>query len=175
MIEQTHRQNSHVEHHRYKLNNNAKADSMSLNGVHLKKTWKVFTSSQSVLDKSVRTKMNPDGILDYQKFIPATGVVTYDSLAYYRETAPSFRMEDMALKGYKELAEIARAFGLDPVGRPPHVLTRDILKAQAQISKDQGREVNRIPNPNEVLAEAEKMKAQQRYEALKKDPVSTDR
>lgn len=121
-------------HHRYKLNRNCPHKSMGLEGVPLDKNWKSFMYPQA-LQKHIKNKANPDAIVDYEAYIPATGLIIESSEDLFNKRYPKFTSETLLAMKRDELAKIAKAYGVDSVKKRDEFLARLIMEKQIEVKE----------------------------------------
>lgn len=119
-------------HYKYRLNENSEHESLCLETVNLiKNEWtKPMLNKVDKLDKHIRTKVNPEGIVDFQKYIPADGKILKDSYAEFTRELDNYTMEQLLVKKRPELNYIAESYGIDPVNKSNQFLTKLIVEAQ---------------------------------------------
>jgi hypothetical protein len=114
MIQGTHDIKS--ERHRYMLNSNFKnAISASIEGKILNRDkWSMgFMYPVTEFKKYIKTKNNPDGIIDYESYIPENMRVTYSSSDAFKSKPKYTQPEKLVLMDRKELIELADGFGIE--------------------------------------------------------------
>lgn len=123
---------------RYRLNENANGDRMAVERFTLsKKEWLVVPSLLSGLRKWVRTKENPKGILDYEKYIPNTNEVVYSSKYYYESKPMKVSRELLLSYNRKQLCEVGYVWGIMD-NYPDKVLIQKIMEKQEEALRVMG-------------------------------------
>lgn len=124
--------------YQYTINENAVngndefLDSMQLEGLSFKRdVWLSHNSRIGGLDRYVKTKMNPTGILDYREFRTDDEKVTYSSKDAFNEVADKiYDFEELSLMDRLEIVKIAKIYNIPLSGKTNKRLTKDILDMQ---------------------------------------------
>ena len=127
--------------YRYTLNENARdgkgelCNSMQLEGISFKKGgWFIHHSRMTELEKYIRTKKNPKGILDYQEYRSEIDVVEYDSREAFDEIPDKlYSMDELLLMEKYELAKIAKMYNISLIGKREKKIIRDIIEVQNEV------------------------------------------
>lgn len=137
--------NLHAKHWFYKLNKNSKqfTTGMFMETIPLTKDWGMgYMTERESLKRYIRTKLNPDAIIDYEIRVPATGEVFFSSEEVFKKKVKAFSHEHLLIKERPELVQIAHTYNIDPIGKTATVLVKKILEAQSKINEDGGGLLN---------------------------------
>jgi hypothetical protein len=138
-------------HYRYKLNENAGAESVSVEGTHLTKSnWLVSMHKLRKLDNYIRTTTNPTGIVDCDEFVPTSGKVLNSNVENMQAEPKEFEQRDLEDLSRAELDRIAAYYNIKSNSVVTDVLIKNIL--QAQRTKF-GRNLKKKEKAKEVEAE----------------------
>lgn len=139
--------------HRYRLNDNAVADSIKVEGVQLTKNWRDFDRYYDVLDNYIKTKDSPYGIVDYEEYNPFTNGVVNSSVTNFSKRLPQYKREVLATMKRPQLVEIAKTLNINPVLKRDAFLINLILEKQ---EKYKALGTNNQPEENEKVQDASK-------------------
>lgn len=121
-------------HWRYKLNENEPLQSKSVEGVILSKEWtKLSMDRKPQLEKHFRSRLNPNGIIDYEQVIPEGGVILRSSKELFEKELKIYKIEELTLMKRLELTDVANQYGITSVNKTNDFLIKLILKAQNEM------------------------------------------
>jgi len=127
--------------YQYTINENAVnvdnefLDSLQLEGLSFKRDkWLSHNSRIGNLDRYIKTKMNPTGILDYQEFRTDDEKVMYSSKDAFNEVADKiYNFEELSLMDRLEIVNIAKIYNLPLSGKTNKRLVKEILETQTNM------------------------------------------
>lgn len=136
-------------HYRYKLNDKAPADRMGVEGVTLTKDWTPFKYKlHDKLHHHIRSPQNPEGMIDYEEFIPGKNLtkdVVVDSPTSRADTPLKFYTRDqLGTMNLMELREIGKYYGIDPVNKKEDWMRKKIIEKQREKFPDEDLTVNPV-------------------------------
>ena len=140
--------------YRYKLVSDYPENGISFKGIHLNKTYKDFSSLQAILMPEVRTKQNPEGIIDYTMYDSISKEVLFDSFHYFNAEPKKNGYEALCHMSRKEIEELANIYGLPTKNAVNSILIKRILKEQDMYFSPNA--IKEIKEKVERLKEAEK-------------------
>ncbi len=122
--------------YRYRLNKNSKFDTITLEGVSLgKESWRCRNFKVTALDRHIRTRSNPEGMVDYERYERGTGKVIESNL-YVETDFKDIQTYDPAELQYmdrEEIVKIANQHGIPTIHQRSNFLIKKILEAQGKI------------------------------------------
>jgi hypothetical protein len=122
-------------HWRYRLNENEELDNKSVEGVILSKEWtKLSLESKPQLEKYIRSKLNPNGIVDYEQVIPEGGKIIRSSKELFEKELKMYTIEQLTLMKRPELVDVGSFYGITSINKTNDFLIKLILKAQSEYS-----------------------------------------
>lgn len=116
--------------YRYKLVSDYPENSISFKGIHLNKTYKDFSSLQGTLMSDIRTKQNPEGIIDYVMYDANSKEVIFDSFQYFNAEPKKYTYEEFCHMSRKALEGISNVYGLPTKNAVNAILIKRIIKEQ---------------------------------------------
>lgn len=126
--------------YRYKLNENAKQDEMKIADFHITKHWKMVYSKPLKLDPFIRTKENPDGIVDYEKLnIDDNNRIVESSYRLFVEDITMYTREELSILSRQALKQIADPYKIDCGKYNDVFIIRKILEKQTEYQELQKR------------------------------------
>lgn len=134
-------------HWRYRLNENEPLDNKSVEGVILTKEWtRLSLESKPQLEKHIRSKINPNGIIDYEQVIPEGGKVIRSSKELFERELKTYTIEQLSLMKRPELNDVASLYGISSVNKTNDFLIKLILQSQLKMQGNQ----EEIPTLTEI-------------------------
>lgn len=134
-------------HWRYKLNENEPLESKSVEGVNLTKDWtKLSMERKSQLEKHFRSRLNPNGIIDYEQIVPEGGKIIRSSKDMFEKELKIYTIEQLTLMKRPEIADIANQYGITSVNKTNDFLIKLILKAQNEMVRSEAE----VPTLTEI-------------------------
>lgn len=129
--------NPTAKYYKYKLNDNYKGDTWCIDGVHLSKKWSDPTLNKiPCFENHLKTKLNPDGVIDSEYFDGKTNKPIISSDSKFSERIEKFfSMEELSAMTRKELEESASLFNVPTLSQRDPILIKAILKAQNEYKK----------------------------------------
>jgi len=124
--------------YKYKLNENFKerGDQISIAGLILEKDkWNFFNGRQRNLEVYIRTKKNPNGILDFQEVHKIKGEIVSDTEKNYNFIPEHYTRDALCCMKRSELLEICDAYMIDSVNKVDKYLIQRIIDIQNEITK----------------------------------------
>lgn len=128
---------SEMPHYRYKLNSNADKfykcviDSATPNGITLNKNWKNFENSKhDKLKIYLRDFNNPNGMIDFEEFIPITGEIlnSSDYIPFNGNLESLYSYEDLLLLDKQQLINICKVYNLNYKNLTDQLIRENIFK-----------------------------------------------
>ena len=109
--------------------------SMQMEGFNLdQKKWLSYHSRVFELEKYIRTKKNPKGMIDYREFRTDDEKVIYDSKSAFDEIPEKiYSFEDLSLMEKRDIIGICRMYNISMIGKTTKKLIKDILDMQTSI------------------------------------------
>lgn len=122
--------------YKYRLNSNWKdSDSLKLEGVELTREWIFFSKKKDSISHHVKTKLNPNGIVDYEEVNPYTQGVYRSSVSEFDKKLPIYTKDMLDVMKRDDLVEISRVYSIDPVRKTNDFLIKLIIDAQKQLQE----------------------------------------
>lgn len=128
-----------VTQHRYKLVDSHETDSLQIEGVPVSKSWRPFFRKNDKFDRFIRTKVNPDGFLEYEKYVPERKEVIYSSVEFFNKKAEfytKYELEQLKSKHRDKLIEIGKILGIKTTGKRIDFLIKNICEAQEKVKEE---------------------------------------
>lgn len=160
-------------YYRYKLNDNAKSSTMSINTHKLTDKWTIFPKKIDDLDSYIRTKDFPDKPVDYEQFDRVTGATIQSSVVNFNKRFPTYTRDTLASMPRTQIFEICKSYNISTINKRVDFLINRIIEKQEvyrefdNVMKEQKlnkklediaeNKINEILNKrNEILTEIEK-------------------
>lgn len=109
---------------------------MGVEGVTLTKDWTHFKYKYDKLRAHIRSPQNPDGMIDYEEFIPGknmTNDVVVDSPTSLTDTTLKFYTRDqLGTMNLMELREVGKFYGIEPINKKEDWLRKKIIEMQRE-------------------------------------------
>lgn len=124
---------SDILHYRYRLNTNSDLDNITLEGISLnKENWAVRKNPYKKVEKHIRTKSNPNGVVDYEEYYPTSGKIIYSSKYIFDTTPKIYTRDELGAMLREELVGLARLWEIDPKSKKDQFLRETIVKKQKE-------------------------------------------
>ncbi len=115
--------------YRYKIEENDANDNKMVAGVELSKQWKDFPSEKYELASFIKSVVNPNGFIDYEKKDLVSQEVIYRSVAKEREI-PTYSKQALYLMSRNEIVEIFKMYGIDTTNKTKDFLIVELMRIQ---------------------------------------------
>lgn len=115
--------------YRYKIEENDANDNKMVAGVELSKQWKDFPSEKYELASFIKSVVNPNGFIDYEKKDLVSQEVIYRSVAKEREI-PAYSKQALHLMSRNEIVEIFKMYGIDTTNKTKDFLIVELMRIQ---------------------------------------------
>ena len=116
--------------YRYKLNDNQKANDCIVDGVFLTHDWRDLDRHFDKLEKHIRTKDNPVGIIDFEEYNPISDGIVNSSVINFEKKLPMYKREVLATMKRPQIVEIAKSYNINPILKRDAFLINLILEKQ---------------------------------------------
>ncbi|HPJ86584.1 MAG TPA: hypothetical protein PLU55_00560 [Candidatus Pacearchaeota archaeon] len=124
--------------HRYRLTTDYKENFICLNRENLSKDFIDFHNERKDFENYIRTKKNPEGILDYVKLDRISNNKEYDSFYYYvKEPEKYYSYQELCNMNRKELETISYIYGLPTIMVVNSIMIKNIMKEQEEWFSDE--------------------------------------
>ena len=115
--------------HRYRINEEDKADFKMVAGIELSKQWRDFSSEKQELTSFIKSMANLSGFIDYEKKDLVSQEVIYKSVAKEKEI-PIYSKQALHLMTRNEIVEIFKMYGIDTTNKTKDFLIVELMKIQ---------------------------------------------
>jgi len=124
--------------YRYKLNENAKQNEQMIADFKLDKSWKCVYNKQEKLEYFIRTKKNPQGIIDYEELdVDQGNIVVKSSYETFTKKVKKYTRDQLGLMTRPELVKIAEdLYQMNTFGWNEMFLIKRILDEQTKYEED---------------------------------------
>ena len=145
--------------YKYTLNKNykSKEQTICLNGINFKKgMWNTFLESKhNELKTYICSYQNPEGIIDAYIFDPVKEIQMKELATQIKfvHRKKIYSPDSLAVMGRKELEEIAREYGIDPLNKVNTFLAKCILKEQTEYRRKLDTTENFFDETNKIVKE----------------------
>ncbi len=155
--------------YRYRLTKEHVHNNHQVCGINLTKEWSDFKSIKDQLNPFLKTSINPDGFIDFEKKDYNSNEVIQQS-TYTGNTPDIIAKETLHAMDRKELVPIAKYYRIDITNKPKEILIKAILEYQEKREKaeaEQKKIADEIEaEQKEAIKEAEKQMLNQQGEVI---------
>jgi len=121
---------------RYRLNENEVADTKQIAGIKITKNWVDYENPIDAFKPYIRTKARPKGIIDTQIYSINEAMVIVDSKSIFDSIEKMYTREELGTMSRDELIGICLIYGINPVNKADHFLSKLILQKQNEMKVD---------------------------------------
>jgi len=115
--------------YRYRIEANDPSDNKMVAGVELSKQWKDFSSEKYELTSFIKSVVNPNGFIDYEKKDLVSQEVIYKSVAKEKEI-PVYSKQALHLMSRDEIVEIFKMYGIETTNKTKDFLIVELMRIQ---------------------------------------------
>lgn len=139
--------------HRYRLNENTPAEQQQVEGVTLRKDWSYFERNIEKIKSYIKTKVNENGILDYEEVEKYNNEkVYYSSLESLQKPKVVYTVDLLSMMPREKLVEVARWYDITCSNKPDWWVRNKVIEEQQKYIES-CTEVKDIENTNIGVAD----------------------
>jgi hypothetical protein len=117
-------------YYRYRLSDNVEKDTMNVNGKNLNHSWMTIGHEIPELHMYIRTKDNPENIIDFESFDRITQAIIKSSWVDFKKFFPYYSRETLASMPRKQLEIICNSYNIPTANLRNEFLINKLLQKQ---------------------------------------------